>query len=125
MLRSGIPLPEGGAAIVNIATVVANAPGRGTPAYASSKAGVVALTKTTAKELAACGICCNAMLPGWTDTPMSGGENQKHKEAAVLTVPLNMAARPLEVAEAIKFLCSTASSYVTGAELEVGAGLNI
>ncbi|XP_077525467.1 (3R)-3-hydroxyacyl-CoA dehydrogenase-like [Amblyomma americanum] len=125
VLRSGIQLPEGGAAIVNIASVAANAWGRATPAYASSKAGVIALTKTTAKELAAHGIRCNAVLPGWTDTPMSGGEYQKHKEAAVSTVPLKRAARPLEVAEAIKFLCSAASSYVTGAALEVAGGLNI
>lgn len=123
MLRSGISLPDRGAAIVNVASIAAKACPPASSAYAASKAGVVALTKTTAKELAVHGIRCNVVLPGWTDTPMSAGADQKHKDGCLSMTPLKRAAQPREIAEAIKFLCCSATnSYVTGAAIDVAGG---
>ncbi|KAL1441682.1 hypothetical protein MTO96_008403 [Rhipicephalus appendiculatus] len=123
MLRSGIPLPKGGAAIVNISSIDAKSGSWSTGAYSASKAGVLALTKTAAKELAGHGIRCNAVLPGWTDTPMTKGGDDAVKAQALAMMPIKRPAEPREIAEAIKFLCSpTASSYVNGAELEISGG---
>lgn len=125
MLRSGIPLPDGGAAIVNISSIEAKCGSWSSAAYSASKAGIVALTKSAAQELAGHGIRCNALLPGWTDTPMSaGGTDPDVKAQALAMMPMKRPAEPREIAEAIKFLCSpTASSYVNGAALEVTGGL--
>lgn len=126
MLRSGIPLPEGGAAIVNVASITANSGWYHNCAYAASKAGVVALTKSAAQELAAHGIRCNAVLPAMTDTPMSASAGESHKAMAVARIPLKRVAQPWEVAEAVKFLCSpTASSFITGTTLEVTGGFGM
>lgn len=123
MLRSGQPMPEGGAAIVNVASIFGKTGQEDCAAYAASKGGVVALTKSAAQELAAHGIRCNAVLPGWTETPMTAGAPEDWKAAAVALAPLRRTAQPREVAEAIKFLCSpTSSSFVTGAALEVTGG---
>ncbi|KAK8774490.1 hypothetical protein V5799_010976 [Amblyomma americanum] len=126
MLRSGIPLPEGGAAIVNIASIAAKGCPPKFTAYVASKTAIIALTKSAATELAPHGIRCNVVLPGWTDTPMSAGEDQNREKEVLSKTPLKRAAKPREIAEAIVFLCcSAASSYVTGAVLEVTGGLHM
>ncbi|KAH7950999.1 estradiol 17-beta-dehydrogenase 8 [Rhipicephalus sanguineus] len=123
MLRSGIPLPKGGAVIVNISSIEAKNGSWSSAAYSASKAGIVALTKSAATELAGHGIRCNAVLPGWTDTPMAEGGDDAVKAQALALMPIKRPAEPREIAEAIKFLCSpTASSYVNGAALEVTGG---
>ncbi|XP_037278432.2 (3R)-3-hydroxyacyl-CoA dehydrogenase-like [Rhipicephalus microplus] len=122
----GKPLPEGGAAIVNVASISAKSGGSRCSAYAASKASVVALTKSAAQELANHGIRCNAVLPGWTNTPMTNRLTESHGSFLVSRTPLERAAQPREIAEAIKFLCSpTASSFVTGAVLEVTGGFDM
>lgn len=124
MLRSGIPLPDGGAAIVNISSIEAKCGFWSSAVYSASKAGIVALTKSAAQELAGHGIRCNAVLPGWTDTPLSAGGDDAVKAQALALMPIKRPAEPREIAEAVKFLCSpTASSYVNGAALEVTGGL--
>ncbi|KAH6931608.1 hypothetical protein HPB50_025676 [Hyalomma asiaticum] len=123
MLRSGIPLPKGGAAIVNISSIEAKNGSWSSAAYSASKAGIVAITKSAASELAGHGIRCNAVLPGWTDTPMAVCESEAVKAQALVLMPIKRPAEPTEIAEAIKFLCSpTASSYVNGAAIEVTGG---
>ncbi|XP_075556622.1 (3R)-3-hydroxyacyl-CoA dehydrogenase-like [Dermacentor variabilis] len=124
MLRSESLLPEGGAAIVNISSVEAASGSNGGAAYSASKAAVVALTKTAAQELAAHGIRCNAVLPGWVNTPMSASAaGTSHMAAYMERSPIKRVAEPSEIAEAIKFLCSpTASSFITGVALHVDGG---
>ncbi|KAK8766501.1 hypothetical protein V5799_006726 [Amblyomma americanum] len=124
MLRSGRALPEGGAAIVNISSIVGKSGWSNAGAYAASKAGVIALTKTVAQELAHCGIRCNAVLPGWTETPMTQVTRDECRAMVASMTPLKRSAQPREIAEAVKFLClPAASSFVTGAVMEVSGGL--
>ncbi|XP_038671435.1 estradiol 17-beta-dehydrogenase 8 isoform X4 [Scyliorhinus canicula] len=91
--------------------------------YTASKAGVVALTKSSAKELARFGIRCNTILPGFIDTPMVAKVPQKVLDTVLLLVPLGRLGDPSEVAAACSFLASDDSSYITGASLEVTGGL--
>ncbi|KAH7951005.1 (3R)-3-hydroxyacyl-CoA dehydrogenase [Rhipicephalus sanguineus] len=126
MLRQEKAMPQGGAAIVNVASISAKGGGFCCSAYAASKAGVVALTKSLAQELASHGIRCNAVLPGLTDTPMTARLIERHRDIALSLTPVKRAAQPEEIAETIKFLCSpTASSYVTGAAVEISGGYNM
>ncbi|CAN7949912.1 unnamed protein product [Ixodes pacificus] len=115
-------VPDG--AIVNISSFVSKLclPYRG--AYAASKAGVVALTKVAAKELASQGIRVNSVLPVLTTVPM-GGTNRKpdERKKAVEDIPLKRASRPEEVADVIVFLCGPGSSFVTGAAVDIAGGL--
>ncbi|XP_041068730.1 estradiol 17-beta-dehydrogenase 8 isoform X3 [Carcharodon carcharias] len=91
--------------------------------YTASKAGVVALTKTSAKELARFGIRCNTVLPGFIDTPMAAKVPQKVLDTVLRLVPLGRLGDPSEVAAVCSFLASDDSSYITGASLEVTGGL--
>ncbi|KAG0440280.1 hypothetical protein HPB47_016346 [Ixodes persulcatus] len=110
--------------IVNIASLTATKCDPGWSAYAASKAGVVALTKVAAKELASHGIRVNSVLPTFTDTPMHAGEKQaKEIPKTVASIPLKRACRPEEVAEVILFLCCPKSSFMTGAAVEISGGL--
>ncbi|XP_054920746.1 (3R)-3-hydroxyacyl-CoA dehydrogenase-like [Dermacentor andersoni] len=126
MIRTAKELHEGGASIVNISTIAAKGGWLNASAHAASKAGVIALTKSAAQELAEHGIRCNTVLPGWTDTPMTASLPDEQKAAVCSMAALKRAAHSREIAEAVKFLCSpTASSYVTGAALEVAGGLKM
>lgn len=95
-------------------------------AYASSKAGVSALTRTAAREYIACGVRINAVSPGPTDTAMSvwPGENPEQRDLRVKAdVPIGRLARPEEIARAILWLASPESSYVVGHDLVVDGGI--
>ncbi|KAG0417107.1 hypothetical protein HPB47_005882 [Ixodes persulcatus] len=110
--------------IVNIASMAATQCDPGWSAYAASKAGVVALTKVAAKELASQGIRVNSVLPTFTDTPMTAGEKlAKAKPKKVASIPLKRTCRPEEVAEFIMFLCSPKSSFMTGSAVDISGGL--
>nr|XP_054928502.1 estradiol 17-beta-dehydrogenase 8-like [Dermacentor andersoni] len=124
MLRSESLLPEGGASIVNISSIAALSGSYGGSAYSASKAAIIALTKTAAQELAAHGIRCNAVLPGWVNTPMTAmAASTSHMASYMQSCPIKRAAEPSEIAEAIKFLCSpTSSSFITGVALHVDGG---
>jgi NAD(P)-dependent dehydrogenase (short-subunit alcohol dehydrogenase family) len=123
---------RGGGAIVNVASVQAFAAQPGVVAYAASKGAIVALTKAMAIDHAADDIRCNAVCPGSVDTPMLrwAADLFKGESTVEQTVttwgrahPLGRVARADEVAEAIAFLASDRSSFVTGTELRVDGGL--
>lgn len=119
MVASGVP----NGAIVNISSIVGKTGNLGQCNYAASKAGVVGFTKTVALELARHNIRCNAIMPGFIETPMVASVPEKVLTKIMERVPMRRFGKPEELASAVLFLCSPASSYVTGSVLEVTGGL--
>lgn len=119
MVSSAVP----SGAIVNISSIVAKTGNMGQCNYAASKAGVVGFTKTVALELAKHNIRCNAIMPGFIETPMVATVPEKVMAKMLPRIPMGRMGKPEELASAVLFLCSPASSYVTGSVLEVTGGL--
>ncbi len=109
--------------IVNMASVVGLMGNVGQANYSASKAGVVALTKTTAKEFAAKGITCNAVAPGFIATGMTAVLSDTAKEAMLSQVPVKRVGTPDDVANAVAFLADEAASYITGEVIKVTGGM--
>ncbi|XP_046678939.1 estradiol 17-beta-dehydrogenase 8-like isoform X1 [Homalodisca vitripennis] len=114
---------KSGGSVVNIASVVGQTGNMGQCNYAASKAAVEAFTKTVAKEMGTYGIRCNAVVPGFIQTPMTEKIPDKVKNMFTAQVPLGRMGTPEEVAEVIVFLASDRSSYVNGASFNVTGGL--
>lgn len=106
--------------IVNISSVSGIMGNAGQANYSASKAGVIGLTKATAKELAARGITCNAIAPGFIETKMT--ENLKDSPL-VKQIPMNRMGTPEEVADLVLFLSSDMSSYITGEVIRIDGGI--
>ncbi len=111
--------------IVNITSVIGQIGNFGQANYAASKAGVMAMTKTLAKELARKGITVNAVAPGFIETEMVEAMPQKAKDRITSQVPLGRFGRAEEVAGAVVFLVSSDGDYITGHELSVNGGLYV
>lgn len=111
--------------IVNISSVSGLMGNPGQINYASAKAGLVGMTKTSAKELARAGIRCNAIAPGFVATDMTEEMSSEAKETMSGMIPLGRAADPSEIAKAAVFLASDQASYITGEILKVDGGMYI
>jgi len=109
--------------IVSIASVVGEMGNAGQVNYAASKAGVIGLTKTIAREFAQRGINVNAIAPGYIETPMTEVLSDKVKEELKRLIPMERLGKPDDVAEAVLFLVSEESNYITGQVLNVNGGI--
>jgi 3-oxoacyl-[acyl-carrier protein] reductase len=109
--------------IVNVASVVGVVGNAGQANYVASKAGLIGLTKTVAREFAARGITVNAVAPGFIETQMTAVLSEKVKEGFLSQIPLGRAGTAEEVASAVTFLASDQAAYLTGQVLHVSGGM--
>lgn len=109
--------------IVNMASVMGIMGNAGQANYSASKGGVIALTKTTAKELGSRGINVNAVAPGFIQTVMTEEMPEDAKSGIASQIPLRRLGTPEDVAEVVLFLCSESSNYVTGQVIAVDGGM--
>jgi len=109
--------------IINIASVSGIMGNPGQANYSAAKAGVIGLTKTTAKEFAGKNVTCNAIAPGFIETDMTANLPQAVKDTANNTIPLKRMGTPEEIANVAVFLASDMSSYITGETIKVDGGM--
>jgi len=109
--------------IVNVSSDAGRVGSSGETAYAAAKGGVIAFTKSLAREVARYSINVNCVCPGPTDTPMLQSRPEKLKEAFIRAIPFRRFAKPQEIADAILFFASSRSDYITGQVLSVSGGL--
>lgn len=111
--------------IINMSSVVGIAGNAGQANYASSKAGVIGLTKAVARELASRGITVNAIAPGFIETEMTEVLSDAVKEASVAQIPLGRFGKPEDIAKTAAFLASDNAGYITGQVIQVDGGMAI
>ncbi len=109
--------------IINIASVIGLVGNAGQANYAASKAGIIGLTKSVAKELASRGITVNAVAPGYIQTEMTERLPEQVKETLLKTVPLRRPGLPQDVAGVVVFLASDDASYITGQVINIDGGM--
>ncbi len=118
-------IAAGGGTIVNVASDAGRVGSTGETVYAGAKGGVIAFTKSLAREMARHAIRVNCVCPGPTDTPLFRAQPVKMQEALERAIPMKRLAQPSEVADAIAFLASGRSSFITGQVLSVSGGLTM
>jgi 3-oxoacyl-[acyl-carrier protein] reductase len=109
--------------IVNLSSVVGRTGQAGQTNYAASKAGLIGLTRSMAREFASRGVTVNAVAPGYIETPMTAVLDEKQRTAMLAEIPLGRAGTAEEIAQAVAFLVSDAAAYITGHVLDVNGGM--
>ncbi|RMG39551.1 MAG: 3-oxoacyl-[acyl-carrier-protein] reductase [Candidatus Dadabacteria bacterium] len=109
--------------IVNISSVVAEMGNPGQAPYCASKAGLIGLTRSMARELASRGITVNAITPGFIKTDMTDALGESLKEEHLKAIPLGRYGEPREVASLVRFLCSGDARYITGQVIGINGGM--
>lgn len=116
-------IKQKGGRVVNISSVVGQIGNAGQANYAASKAGIMGFTKTVAREVAGRGITVNAVAPGFIKTEMTAILSEKIKELFLQQIPMGRMGNPEDVADAVYWLCSEGSAYITGQIIHVNGGL--
>jgi len=116
--------PQGSGKIINIASVAGKRGGGllGNTAYAASKSGVIGLTKGIAREMGAFGIHANAITPGYIETDMTQALQGEKREALINAIPLRHPGKPTDIANAVVFLASSLSDFISGEIMDVDGG---
>jgi 3-oxoacyl-[acyl-carrier protein] reductase len=109
--------------IINITSVVGRTGQEGQVNYAASKAGMIGMTRSLAREVASRGITVNAVAPGYIETPMTAVLDEKLRTAMLAQIPLGRAGTDAEIAQCVAFLASDAAAYITGHVLDVNGGM--
>jgi 3-oxoacyl-[acyl-carrier protein] reductase len=109
--------------VINITSVVGETGAAGQANYAASKAGLIGLTKSLAREFASRSITVNAVAPGFIQTPMTDGLSDDQKAAILAQIPLARYGSDTDIAAAVAFLASDAAGYITGTTLDVNGGM--
>jgi 3-oxoacyl-(acyl-carrier-protein) reductase len=112
-----------GGRIINITSVSGITGNAGQANYSSAKAGLIGLTKSVARELAARNVTCNAIAPGFIETDMTAALGDKVKETAVASIPLKRMGTPEDIANLAAFLASDGAGYITGEVIKIDGGL--
>ncbi len=116
-------IAAGNARIVNVASDAGRVGSSGETAYAAAKGGLIAFTKSLAREIARYGIGVNCVCPGPTDTPLLGTRSEKLRDAFIRAIAFRRLGKPEEIADAIVYFAGPKSSYITGQALSVSGGL--
>ena len=109
--------------IINISSVVGEMGNAGQSAYAAAKAGLIGFSKSLAREVASRGIRCNAITPGFISTDMTEALTDAQKESILQTIPLGVLGSPDDIAQAVTFLASPQSRYITGQVIGINGGM--
>ena len=118
-------IERGSGKVVSVASDAGRVGSMGETVYSGAKGGVIAFTKSLAREVARYSINVNCVCPGPTDTPLLRAVPEKHQEAFVKATPMRRLAKPSEIADAILFFASDRASFVTGQTISVSGGLTL